>query len=120
MHGEADRTPGGLTASDLKYSSDGRIISKKQSEAAKANPGLKMWRDSVAEAKKKLKPGTLLETPWKDLTAAQKKIWLNGTGLDEIKMAWKRAKDDLQKSGEGDIRDDYVWMQHKSMDFDAG
>lgn len=55
MHGEADRTPGGLTAKDLKYSADGRIISKKQSEAAKANPGLKMWRDSVAEAKKKLK-----------------------------------------------------------------
>jgi excinuclease ABC subunit A len=45
-----------------------------------------------AEAKKKLKPGTLLETPWKDLTAAQKKIWLNGTGLDEIKMAWKRGR----------------------------
>jgi len=45
-----------------------------------------------AESKKKLKPGTLLETPWKDLTAAQKKIWLNGTGLDEIKMAWKRGR----------------------------
>jgi len=45
-----------------------------------------------AEAKKKLKPGTLLETPWKDLTPAQRKIWLNGTGLDEIKMAWKRGR----------------------------
>ena len=45
-----------------------------------------------AEAKKKLKPGTLLETPWEDLTAAQKKIWLSGTGLDEIKISWKRGR----------------------------
>ena len=45
-----------------------------------------------AEAKKKLKPGSLLETPWKDLTAAQKKIWLSGTGLDEIKISWKRGR----------------------------
>jgi hypothetical protein len=34
-----------------------------------------------------------------------------------FKMTWKRAKDDLQKSGEGDIRDDYVWLQFKKDDF---
>ena len=44
------------------------------------------------EAKKKLAPGTLLDTPWKDLTAAQKKLWLSGTGLEEIKLSWKRGR----------------------------
>jgi excinuclease ABC subunit A len=33
-----------------------------------------------AEAKKKLAPGTLLDTPWRDLTPQQRKIWLAGTG----------------------------------------
>jgi hypothetical protein len=54
----------------------------------------------------------------------KQELWSKMGCTDEeksaFKMAWKRAKDDLQKSGEGDIRDDYVWMQHKSMDFDAG
>jgi hypothetical protein len=54
----------------------------------------------------------------------RQELWSKMGCTDEdkssFKMAWKRAKDDLQKSGEGDIRDDYVWMQHKSMDFDAG
>jgi excinuclease ABC subunit A len=45
-----------------------------------------------AEAKKKLAPGTLLDTPWKDLTPAQKKIWLDGTGVDDIKLSWKRGR----------------------------
>jgi len=45
-----------------------------------------------AEAKKKLAPGTLLDTPWKDLTAAQKKLWLNGTGVEEIALSWKRGR----------------------------
>ena len=45
-----------------------------------------------AEAKKKLAPGTLLDTPWRDLTAAQKKIWLDGTGLENIKLSWKRGR----------------------------
>ena len=44
------------------------------------------------EAKKKLAPGTLLDTPWKSLTPAQKKLWLNGTGLEEIKLSWKRGR----------------------------
>ena len=54
----------------------------------------------------------------------RQELWSKMGCTDEdksaFKMAWKRAKDDLQKSGEGDIRDDYVWMQHKAMDFDAG
>lgn len=36
-----------------------------------------------------------------------------------FRMAWKRAKTDLQKSGEGDIRDEYVWLQRRNEDFDA-
>ncbi len=45
-----------------------------------------------AEAKRKFPDGTLLDTPWQDLTALQKKIWLNGTGLEEINLAWKRGR----------------------------
>ena len=45
-----------------------------------------------AEARKKLPPGTLLDTPWKNLTALQKKIWLNGTGVDEVTLSWKRGR----------------------------
>jgi excinuclease ABC subunit A len=45
-----------------------------------------------AEAKKKLPPGTLLDTPWQDLTAAQKRIWLDGTGLEEIQLAWRSGR----------------------------
>ena len=45
-----------------------------------------------AEAKRKLAPGTLLDTPWQNLTAVQKKIWLHGTGMEEIKLAWRRGK----------------------------
>ena len=53
----------------------------------------------------------------------RQELWSKMGCTDEdkasFKMAWKRAKDDLQKSGEGDIRDDYVWMQRKSDDFNA-
>ncbi|MFM8892868.1 MAG: excinuclease ABC subunit A, partial [Planctomycetia bacterium] len=45
-----------------------------------------------AEAKRKLPDGTLLDTPWQDLTPLQRKIWLNGTGLEEIKLAWRRGR----------------------------
>ncbi len=45
-----------------------------------------------AEEKKKLEPGTLLDTPWQDLTPAQRKIWLDGTGIDTIKISWKRGR----------------------------
>ena len=45
-----------------------------------------------AEAKKKLAPGTLLDTPWQDLTPQQRRIWLAGTGLEEIKLSWKRGR----------------------------
>jgi len=54
----------------------------------------------------------------------RQELWSKMGCTDEdkssFKMAWKRAKDDLQKSGEGDIRDDYVWMQYKSREDDAG
>ncbi|MEN9665016.1 MAG: hypothetical protein RLZZ326_1379, partial [Planctomycetota bacterium] len=45
-----------------------------------------------AEAKRKLPAGTLLDTPWEDLTPLQRRIWLEGTGLEEIRLAWKRGK----------------------------
>ncbi len=45
-----------------------------------------------AEAKRKFAAGTLLDTPWDELTPLQKRIWLNGTGLEEIRLAWKRGK----------------------------
>ena len=45
-----------------------------------------------AEAKKKLPAGTLLDTAWKDLTPAQRKIWLDGTGVDDIKLSWKSGR----------------------------
>jgi glutamyl/glutaminyl-tRNA synthetase len=35
MHGNAKHTSGGLTASDLKYSKTGEIVSKRKSEQAK-------------------------------------------------------------------------------------
>jgi len=35
MHGTADKTPGGLTKSDLKYNKAGRIVSRKKSMKAK-------------------------------------------------------------------------------------
>lgn len=37
MHGTAKKTSGGLTKSDLKYTKDGRIVSRKASERAKRN-----------------------------------------------------------------------------------
>jgi excinuclease ABC subunit A len=45
-----------------------------------------------AESKRKFPTGTLLDTPWQDLTSLQKKIWLNGTGLEEINLSWKRGR----------------------------
>ncbi|MBL6712771.1 MAG: excinuclease ABC subunit UvrA [Pirellulales bacterium] len=42
-----------------------------------------------AEAKKKLPDGYMIETPWQDLTAAQKKIWLEGTGMQDIRLTFK-------------------------------
>ena len=47
---------------------------------------------SHAETKRKIPAGTLLDTPWKLLTTLQKKIWLNGTGLEEITVSWKRGR----------------------------
>jgi len=45
-----------------------------------------------AEAKRKFPDGTLLDTPWQDLTALQKKIWLSGTGVEEISLSWRRGR----------------------------
>ena len=45
-----------------------------------------------AETKRKFSDGTLLDTPWQDLTSLQKKIWLNGTGLEEITLSWRRGR----------------------------
>ncbi|MFN9367188.1 MAG: excinuclease ABC subunit UvrA [Planctomycetia bacterium] len=45
-----------------------------------------------AEADRKLPPGTLLDTPWKDLTPLQRRIWLDGAGLGALRITWKRGK----------------------------
>ena len=53
-HGTAQKTSGGLTRADLFVGKDGAIKSKAQAAAGKKNPGLKMWRASVDQAKKQL------------------------------------------------------------------
>jgi len=45
-----------------------------------------------AEAKRKLAPGTLLDTPWEDLAPRDRKLWLAGTGVEEIRLSWKRGR----------------------------
>jgi excinuclease ABC subunit A len=45
-----------------------------------------------AEKKRKWPAGTLLETPWQDLSPLQKKVWLNGTGVEEIEISWRRGR----------------------------
>lgn len=40
MHGNAVRTSGGLTKKDLKYNSQGKIVSRAASNAAKRNKNL--------------------------------------------------------------------------------
>jgi hypothetical protein len=51
----------------------------------------------------------------------RQELWSKMGCTDEdkssFKMTWKRAKDDLQKSGEGDMRGEYVWLQTKNNDF---
>ena len=54
----------------------------------------------------------------------RQELWSKMGCTDEdkgtFKTAWHRAKQRLLDSGEGGIRDDFVWLQHKPMDFDAG
>jgi excinuclease ABC subunit A len=45
-----------------------------------------------AEKKRKWPAGTLLDTPWQDLSSLQKKVWLHGTGVEEIAISWKRGR----------------------------
>ncbi|MBM4058010.1 MAG: excinuclease ABC subunit A, partial [Planctomycetes bacterium] len=45
-----------------------------------------------AEAARRWPGGTLLDTPWEQLTALQKRVWLDGTGLGEIDVRWKRGR----------------------------
>lgn len=49
MHGNADRTAGGLTKSDLKKVK-GEIVSKAKAKSSKTNP----WIKAVEKAKKEL------------------------------------------------------------------
>ncbi len=50
-HGTAKKTSGGLTKKDLKKTKDGRIVSRKKSEAMKKE-GLKRLRDAGYTYKK--------------------------------------------------------------------
>ena len=45
-----------------------------------------------AEKKRKWPAGTLLDTPWQELSPLQKKVWLHGTGVEEIAISWKRGR----------------------------
>jgi excinuclease ABC subunit A len=45
-----------------------------------------------AEAARRWPGGTLLDTPWEQLTALQKRVWFDGTGLGEIDVRWKRGR----------------------------
>jgi len=44
------------------------------------------------ERKLELVEGTLLETPWRDLTKKQRDIWLWGTGEEHITFTWRAGK----------------------------
>lgn len=62
MHGTADKTPGGLTKSDLKYNKAGRIVSRKKSMKAKKENrlvklGFKTRKGKFGLAKKGKKGG---------------------------------------------------------------
>ena len=46
--GREDHTPGKLRREDLIRRENGRIVSKRRSQAAKHHPALKAWRDSMA------------------------------------------------------------------------
>ena len=73
FHGNAHHTSGGLTKSDL-MSKDGRIISKAQSAAAKANPALKAWRAAVKKAGGLKKGGPFKPLEGKLLDKARKEF----------------------------------------------
>ena len=54
------------------------------------------------------------------LEAWRQELW-SKMGCDEedkssFKMAWKRAKERLQDSGQGGIRDGFVWLEQKAND----
>merc|ERR1719420_2097276 len=56
--GKKEKTAGGLTKDDFKKNADGKIVSKKSSEAAKKryqSSGLKKWFKAVSAARKALK-----------------------------------------------------------------
>ena len=48
MNGTAEHTPGGLKKSDLKYNSQGRIVSKKKSMHAKKDQRLKKKKNLLS------------------------------------------------------------------------
>jgi hypothetical protein len=54
----------------------------------------------------------------------RQELWSKMGCTDEdkgtFKTAWHRAKQRLIESGEGAIRDDFIWLQFKSSDFEAG
>jgi hypothetical protein len=54
------------------------------------------------------------------LESWRQELWSKMGCTDEdkssFKMAWKRAKERLQESGQGGIRDGFVWLQPKSND----
>ncbi len=44
---------------------------------------------STIERKHGVTPGTMLETPWRDLDPELQQFWLNGTGKEHITFTWR-------------------------------
>jgi excinuclease ABC subunit A len=51
------------------------------------------------ERKNKWKEGTLLETPWNELTEEQQRIWLYGTGDEHITYTWRGGQSPMMYGG---------------------
>ncbi len=64
--------------------------------ADRALEGLGRWRRHIfqgvaetIERKRSLAPGTMLDTPWRDLPDELRALWLSGTGEEHITFTWR-------------------------------
>jgi excinuclease ABC subunit A len=54
------------------------------------------------ERKHQWAAGTLIETPWKELTKKQRDIWLQGTGEEHITFTWRQGESPVKYGGQFD------------------
>ena len=99
MHGNAEKTSGGLRKEDLKRNKSGKIVSRKNSTRAKReqSPLFKIWGQSVAAAYKKpkyrgrfiaLKKGT----PFYKVVQAEYKLRKEKAGYSATKRKTTRRR----------------------------